>query len=371
MLRTREDILEGRLRIPSGCAISGIFSKSGKPIGGERIIKSIEVMHDRSNGLGGGFACYGIYPQFPDHYAIHVFHDNLASKRECEDFLLKNFDIASMSEIPTRLTSGVTDAPLIWRYFAEPLRHRVVEDFCDEDEFVARRVTHINARIDGSYVFSSGKNMGVFKAIGFPEDVGRFYRLEDYEGYCMIAHGRYPTNTPGWWGGAHPFALLSSSVVHNGEISSYDANRRSIEPYGYSCSLQTDTEVIAYIYDYLTRRVGLSQREFADVVAAPFWSAIADMPKDRREYYEYIRAMFSNFLITGPFSIIVGFEGGMMALNDRLKLRSMVCAERGDTLYAASEECAIRVVEPELDRVWAPAGGEPVIATLGRPGGER
>ena len=50
--------------------------------------------------------------------------------------------------------------------------------------------------------------MGVFKAVGYPEDVGAFYRLEEYAGYCWTAHGRYPTNTPGWWGGAHPFALL-------------------------------------------------------------------------------------------------------------------------------------------------------------------
>lgn len=58
----------------------------------------------------------------------------------------------------------------------------------------------INTKIDGTYVFSSGKNMGVFKAVGFPEDVGFFYRLEEYEGYSWTAHGRYPTNTPGWWG---------------------------------------------------------------------------------------------------------------------------------------------------------------------------
>ncbi len=83
-------------------------------------------------------------------------------------------------------------------------------------EFVVKCVIRINVTIDGAYVFSSGKNMGVFKAVGFPEDVGAFYRLEEYEGYCWTAHGRYPTNTPGWWGGAHPFALLDHSVVHNG-----------------------------------------------------------------------------------------------------------------------------------------------------------
>ena len=73
---------------------------------------------------------------------------------------------------------------------------------------------------------------------------------------AWTAHGRYPTNTPGWWGGAHPFALLDYSIVHNGEISSYDANRRFIEMFGYKCNLQTDTEVITYIIDYLMRDTG-------------------------------------------------------------------------------------------------------------------
>ena len=31
-------------------------------------------MHDRSNGLGGGFAVYGIYPSYADHYAFHVMY---------------------------------------------------------------------------------------------------------------------------------------------------------------------------------------------------------------------------------------------------------------------------------------------------------
>ena len=36
----------------------------------------------------------------------------------------------------------------------------------------------------------------------------------------------------------------------------------------------------------------------------------------------------------------------------------------GDTVYIASEECAIRAIEPTLDRIWAPRGGEPVIVNL-------
>ncbi len=54
-----------------------------------------------------------------------------------------------------------------------------------------------------------------------------------------------------------------------------------------------------------------------------------------------------------------------MALNDRLKLRSMVVGEKGDTVYIASEESAIRVMEPELDTLYAPRGGEPVVYVTG------
>ena len=357
-------VKEGQVRIPSGCAVSAVFRKSGKRISGESIIESIAVMHDRSNGLGGGFAGYGIYPEYKEYYAFHIFYDDLSAKRECEDFLERHFDIINLSKIPTRKMKEITDEPLIWRYFVLPLPTKLSGSQLGEREFVVKCVFHINIMVSGAYVFSSGKNMGVFKAVGFPEDVGRFYRLEEYAGYCFTAHGRYPTNTPGWWGGAHPFALLDYSVVHNGEISSYDANRRAIEMHGYKCTLQTDTEVITYMIDYLHRRKGLAFDEIAAVIAAPFWQTIERMPPEDRAQAEYLRNAFSAQLITGPFSILVGFEGGIMALNDRLKLRSLVIGEKDDAVYFASEEAAIRIIEPSLDCVWAPKGGQPVIVRL-------
>ena len=356
-------------RIPAGCAISGIFSKNGDNICGDKIIKSIELMHERSNGLGGGFAGYGIYPEYKDLFAFHIFYDNSNAREECERFLDRHFDVVNLSKIPTKKTPKITDEPLIWRYFVSPLPTKLAESQLNEDEFVARSVNRVNSQINGAYIFSSGKNMGVFKAVGFPEDVGEFYRLDEYKGYCWTAHGRYPTNTPGWWGGAHPFSLLDCSIVHNGEISSYDANRRYIEMFGYKCNLLTDTEVITYIIDYLVRRQGLSYKETASVIAAPFWSTIERKPAEEREKLTYLRNMFSSLLITGPFSILVGFTGGIMAMNDRLKLRSMVIGEKGDMVYIASEESAIRIIEPDLDKIWAPRGGEPVIFRLN--GGEK
>ncbi len=356
---------EGQVRIPSGCAIAAVISTEGKKMSGKLITDAMKPMHDRSNGLGGGFAGYGIYPDYKEYYALHLFFDSRDTRKRCEAFLKEFFEIVHSEIIPTRKIPSITDEPIIWRYFVAPLASMLRSLQLDEKEFVARTVMKINTELNGAYVFSSGKNMGTFKAVGFPEDVGVFYKLEEYEGYSWTAHGRYPTNTPGWWGGAHPFTLLDYSVVHNGEISSYDANRRFIEMFGYKCTLQTDTEVITYILDYLVRVQGLTLREAASVIAAPFWSTIdCERDEETRNTLAYLRTVFPSLLVTGPFSIVLGFTGGIMALNDRLKLRSMVVGEKGDRVFVASEEAAIRTMEPDAENIWAPAGGEPVIVNV-------
>lgn len=353
---------EGQVRIPSGYAIAAVISRDGKRMSGEMITRAMKPMHDRSNGLGGGFAGYGIYPEYKDFYALHMFFDSRTTRKGCEAFFKEYFEIILSERIPTRKIPTITDEPIIWRYFVAPLGSMLTNLQLDEKEFVARAAMKINTEMNGAYVFSSGKNMGTFKAVGFPEDVGEFYKLEEYEGYSWTAHGRYPTNAPGWWGGAHPFTLLDYSVVHNGEISSYDANRRFIEMFGYKCTLQTDTEVITYILDYLVRVQGLTLQEATNVIAAPFWSTIeGEHDEELRKRYLYLRTVFPSLLITGPFSIVLGFTGGIMALNDRLKLRSMVVGEKDDRVYIASEEASIRTMEPNAENIWAPAGGEPVI----------
>ena len=135
--------------------------------------------------------------------------------------------------------------------------------------------------------------------------------------------------------------------------------------FGYKCNLQTDTEVITYILDYLVRVQKLTLSEAASVIAAPFWSTIENKTdKYDKAKHEYLRTLFPSLLVTGPFSIVLGFSGGLMALNDRLKLRSMVVGEKDDKVFIGSEEAAIRTMEPDLEKIYAPAGGEPVIVKV-------
>lgn len=349
-------------RIPSGCAIAGFIHEDGHLENGERITKCIANMHERSNGLGGGFAAYGIYPEYKDLYALHMMFTSTKAKLETEVFLSDKTNIIHSEKIPTHSIPEIRQAPILWRYFVEVLPQEQ-ENF-DEVEFLTNTVMTINTSLDGAFVASSGKDMGVFKAVGYPEDVSRFYRLENYEGYMWTAHGRFPTNTPGWWGGAHPFSLLNWSVVHNGEISSYGINYRFLEEHGYKCSLMTDTEVILYAFDLLVRKHELPIDLAAKVVASPFWKDIdATKDADERELLQTLRTIYGSLLLNGPFSILLTRPGELIGLSDRIKLRPLIAARKGTTVYMATEESAIRTIcNPES--VWTPAAGEAVIGKL-------
>ncbi|MBC2698856.1 MAG: glutamine amidotransferase family protein [ANME-2 cluster archaeon] len=364
--------------IPSGCAVSGIMSKAGERMDGNDIIRSIALMHDRSNGLGGGFAAYGIYPRHANEYAFHMMFDNMEAKDQCEEYLKDTFDIVLDEEIPTRPgavfeqdTSGrsaecgtqpITSPPILWRYFMDVPEHRTT--FVSEREYVVEKVMDINSKFTGTFVASSGKNMGAFKGVGYPEDIGMFYKLDEYKGYIWTAHGRFPTNTPGWWGGAHPFCLLDWSIVHNGEISSYGINKRYLEPFGYKLELRTDTEVVAYLFDLLVRRHKMPMDLAVRALASPFWKDIDRMPKREQKIATAIRQVYGGALLNGPFSIILGYSRGMVGFNDRIKLRPMTCATKGDDmLYMSSEESAIREIA-DPDTVWSPKAGTAVIGEL-------
>lgn len=356
--------------IPSGCAISGIMDESGRRFSGRDIIESIASMRFRSNGLGGGFAAYGIFPDHADEYCFQMMYDSPAALRATEDFLGDRMDIVAKEELPTRPVEVVKNRPLLWRYFGRPLP-QLRERFYDltEDDIVVGIVMELNRTVEGAFVASSGKNMGVFKGVGYPEDIGEFYRLDEYEAHTWTAHGRFPTNTSAWWGGAHPFGLLDWSVVHNGEISSYGINRRYLENFGYHCALHTDTEVICYLVDLLARKHGLSFDLVAKVLAAPFWDDIERMPEAEREVAKALRVTYGGALLNGPFSVVIGHRGGMVGLNDRIKLRPMVAGRKGDRVFICSEEPAIRAICPDPDAVWAAEGGKLIVARLKQPAG--
>lgn len=354
-------------RISDACGILGVVNERGDHIPGEKIVTAMEAMSPRYNGLGAGFAGYGIYPKYKDQYALHLMFDDEKSKMNSENFLNSKVEIVRDEPIPTRRIHG---KPIVWRYFVNPPPlEKAARRNPTPDDRILELVMYINSEVEGAYVISSGKNMGVFKAVGYPWDVARLYEIDRYRAYMWLGHGRYPTNTPGWWGGAHPFNILGWSVVHNGEISSYGTNKQYVEQWGYRCTLQTDSEVLAYLFDLLSRKHGLPLEVTCAAISPPFWKDIDSANNEEGQLLRATRITYNAALVNGPFSIIVAVDQGitgLVGLTDRVKLRPLVAAKRGNTTYLASEECAIRATCPKPEIVWTPKASTPVIAKVER-----
>ena len=363
----------------AGCGLIGFINRDGTRVGGAKIKQGITNMRDRGNGLGSGFAGYGIYPEYADCFALHLMCDGESALEKSADIIGRYFLIRDHGEIPTRQNPNITTPPVLYRFFVRA-NPDLMENGSQEEDVTVQAVMDINENVDGTYVFSSGRNMGVFKGVGEPDDMADFYRIDEYEAYTWIAHTRFPTNTPGWWGGAHPFTILDRSIVHNGELSSYGINKRYLESYGYKCMLLTDTEVVAYLIDNLMRNHGLPLKTAFLALTPPFWKDIDhslwgkvgvsegkgdmfELSDKQSEVLKVLRTVYSPAMLNGPFAIIFGITGGIAGLNDRIKLRPFVAGEKDETIYMSSEEAAIREVSPDAN-LFFPRAGEPVIAFL-------
>jgi len=359
-------------RVFDGCGISGFINIDGTRVSGEKIIDMLCILKERENGLGAGYAAYGIYPKFKDYYAFHFIFDTDAAKLKVLDYLEKYGNIIQSEPIPTNICGDIDKPPITWRVFFEPMRNKNQ----NSEANIVQIVMEINANINNAFVMSSGKNMGVFKGNGWSYEIANFYKIKEYKAYMWLGHSRFPTNTPGWWGGAHPFNLLNCSVVHNGEITSYGTNRRFLESFGYKCTLFTDTEVIAYLIDLLCRRHKIPTSIAAIALAPPLFNEIEKFNKKSQIIFKNIRATYRSAMLNGPFSIVVGISDPvptMMGLSDRKKLRPLVVgiSEDENTVYMSSEEASFRRLMITnnnfgLKEIWHPKSGTAVIAKFGK-----
>ncbi|MGC8000590.1 hypothetical protein, partial [Salmonella enterica] len=77
---------------------------------------------------------------------------------------------------------------------------------------------------------------------------------------------------------------------------------RWLEMYGYFCLLQTDTEVISYIYDKLTRKDRLSIRDACYAMAPSLWEEI-ERENDGKK--RTLRQIYGPAVVNGPFGIVL------------------------------------------------------------------
>ncbi|MGC9970186.1 MAG: glutamate synthase [Bryobacteraceae bacterium] len=343
-----------------GCGVTGFACTV--PVSGRTIYEPSIQMQNRGNGKGGGIAAVGLAPEhlgisnelLDSHYLLQIALLDPSCHAELErQFILPNFDIA----LSTR-QAHIDDyrdipglevrPPDVHRYVvrAEPgaletfAREAGLEGLAPralEDEFVWRNSYRLNEAFYASlgekraFVLSHGRNLLVFKMVGYAEQNVDYYQLQELKAHVWIAHQRYPTKGRVWHpGGAHPFVGLNEALVHNGDFANYHSVCEYLRQRNIRQQFLTDTEVSVQLFD-LWDRVYHYPLEYIIEALAPTTELDFDqLPPEKQLIYRQIQATHIHASPDGPWFFIIarsqGKEFQLLGITDTAMLRPQVFA---------------------------------------------
>ncbi|MGH8103337.1 MAG: glutamate synthase, partial [bacterium] len=412
---------EGR-EAEGGCGVIGLACTI--PLPGRYIIQSSCQMHNRGNGKGGGIAAMGLDPEqmrvsldvLENDYLIQIALLDPAARTEVEShYIAPNFYVHQAYEVPHipdfhSLPDLEVKPPDILRYFVR-VKMAALEQFMEglkaeaasgglsqafvarcladpdraEDEFVYRNSYRLNKAMYASlgekraFVLNHGKNLLVFKVVGYAEQAAFYYQLEDLKANIWISHQRYPTKGKVWHpGGAHPFIGLHEALVHNGDFANYQSVSDYLRQHGLLPLFLTDTEVSVLLFDLLGRRFNYPLEFVIEALAPTTERDFVMLPEEKQKVYRAIQTAHIHGSPDGPWFFIIARndpgEPGMqlVGITDTSMLRPQVFAlhENGEVKIGliASEKQAIDAVLaqiaaddtrfcPVADKYWNARGG--------------
>jgi glutamate synthase domain-containing protein 1/glutamate synthase domain-containing protein 3 len=417
-----EQILETRSRIyaesgPSsfskaaeegGCGVTGFVCTI--PLAGRFIYEPSIQMQNRGNGKGGGIAAVGFLPEqigvprdvLDNYYLYQIALLDPACHAELErDYILPYFEVALSTRQPHiddyRDIPGLEVCPPDVHRYVVRVKPDVLKTFAAEnglaemdprdleDEFVWRNSYRLNDAFYASlgekraFVLSHGRDLLVFKIVGYAEQNVQYYELQDFKAHAWIAHQRYPTKGRVWHpGGAHPFVGLNEALVHNGDFANYHSVGEYLRQRNIRQQFLTDTEVSVQLFD-LWDRVYKYPLEYIIEALAPTTELDFDqLPPDKRNIYRQIQATHIHASPDGPWFFIIARSKPdqkkvqLLGITDTSMLRPQVFAlsDNGDVQIGliCSEKQAIDATLrslaaedirfcPVADKYWNARGG--------------
>jgi glutamate synthase domain-containing protein 1/glutamate synthase domain-containing protein 3 len=367
-------------------------------------------MQNRGNGKGGGIAAVGLTPEqmgvsrevLDSHYLLQIALLDPACHAELErQFILPHFDVAASTRQAHiddyRDIAGLeVRPPDVHRYIVRA-KPDVLENFARqtgleklsprdlEDEFIWRNSYRLNDEYYASlgekraFVLSHGRDLLVFKLVGYAEQNVEYYQLQDFKAHAWIAHQRYPTKGRVWHpGGAHPFVGLNEALVHNGDFANYYSVCEYLRQRNIRQQFLTDTEVSVQLFD-LWDRVYKYPLEYIIEALAPTTELDFDqLPPDKQAVYRQIQATHVHASPDGPWFFIIARSQPdkkrvqLLGITDTAMLRPQVFAlsDSGDIQIGliCSEKQAIDATLrslakedmrfcPVADKYWNARGG--------------
>jgi glutamate synthase domain-containing protein 1/glutamate synthase domain-containing protein 3 len=302
------------------CGIAGLINLNEEQ-GIDNILTALQAMEERGTEHGAGFAAYN--PEPSGLVRLRIFIDE--SKGENE-----------LADVVRRLGALVREPPRRIAYLGRGF-----------SAYEAHLYDYPPSSFLGSLrVLQASRFLKVWKSIGWPHEVVGAYGAWHEKSIAWIGHTRYPTNSPGFspWL-AHPFTYLETAIVHNGDLSSYGANKRLVELLASIRSFTgNDSEVIAYLAELLFRE----GYEAEDVIDAMIYG----------KHVRWAR-------LDGPYAVILlrGTARGPLfaAFVDRHHLRPLYVALENEAVYVASEAAAIKAMEPSARPRLLRGGGRIIV----------
>ena len=414
IVRSRAELLEDKPRIAEkraadegGCGVTGFACSI--PVRGRHIYEPSVQMHNRGNGKGGGIAAAGLVAEdvgvsqevLDSHYLLQIALLDPKARGEVEDaYVSPYFDVALSTHVGTiddyhDVPGLEVKPPDVQRYMLR-VKPAVLSEFAErngladlpsrevEDEFVYRNSVRLNESFYASlgeqraFVLSHGRNLVVFKIVGYAEQIVQYYRLENLRAHVWIAHQRYPTKGHVWHpGGAHPFVGLNEALVHNGDFANYHSVAEYLLQRNIRPQFLTDTEVSALLFDLWSRVYKYPLEHVIEALAPTTERDFDQLPEEKRNLYRRLQAAHIHGSPDGPWFFIIARslpdEGRyqLLGITDTAMLRPQVFAlSDGDVQIGliCSEKQAIDATLhslaaedprfcPIADRYWNARGG--------------
>jgi glutamate synthase domain-containing protein 1 len=294
-------------------------------------------MHNRGNGKGGGIAAIGLPPEglgvsrdvLGSHYLLQIALLDDRCRPQVEASHVAPFlEVHKAERIPTlddyRQISGLkVKPPDVWRYFVR-VKKDELDRFIDknglqdvnahkvEEEYIYQNSYRINQRFYASlgekraFVLSHGRDMMVFKLVGYAEHITQYYLLEDFKAYGWIAHQRYPTKGKVWHpGGAHPFSGMHEALVHNGDFANYHTICEYLGQHNIYPQFLTDTEVSVQLFDLWSRSFEYPLEYVIEAMAPTGEHDFDQLPPEKQHVYRYIQSVHTSNSPDGPWFFII------------------------------------------------------------------
>ncbi|MFA6450170.1 MAG: glutamate synthase [bacterium] len=390
-----------------GCGVTGFCCTI--PVAGRHIHAPSVQMHNRGNGKGGGIAAAGLIPEqlgvsrevLETHYLLQLAVIEDSAVRSIErKYIHKYFNVAHSCKQETisnwrDIKSFVVKPPDVYRYFVR-VKPDVLDEFIAsnklqsldrqdaEDEFVSQNSVRINREYYASlgykkaFVLSHGRNIMIFKIVGYAEEAVEYYKLQEFMAHVWIAHQRYPTKGRVWHpAGAHPFIGMDEALVHNGDFANYYSVSEYLEQRNIRPQFLTDTEVSVLVFDLLNRVYGYPLEYIIESLAPTTEMDFDLLPPAKQKIYRMLQATQIHGSPDGPWFFIIARniprerKLQLMGITDTAMLRPQVFAVQNGEVQIGlicSEKQAIDATLqslaaedsrfcPVADKYWNARGG--------------